>query len=158
MIPLGAQGPLLVPPFVLEEARLHLEDSGVVGVEATGLMVAGGDRVASHVIFPDQRAGRSPCCWVQVTERGKAELALALGPADRYVARIHSHPGYAFHSLTDDRNPALRYEGALSIVVPYFGLGLRAGLQACSVYVRQSRRWIELAPGPQRDEVIRATA
>jgi hypothetical protein len=148
--------PLAVPSFVLEEARLRMEESGVVGVEATGLVVAGPDRVARHVIFPDQKAGRSPCCWVQVTEHGKAELALALGPEDTYVARIHSHPGYAFHSATDDHNPALRYEGALSIVVPYFGLGLRAGLHECSVYVRRARRWTELVPGPRRDEVILA--
>ncbi len=153
-----AAAPLLVPSFVLDEARLRMEDSGIVGVEATGLVAAGADRVARHVIFPDQKAGRSPCCWVQVTEQGKSELALALRPDDRYVARIHSHPGYAFHSATDDRNPALRYEGALSIVVPYFGLGLRAGLEACGVFVRRHRRWVELTPGPRRDQVIRAGA
>lgn len=156
--PDGRCGPIVIPGFVLDEARARLEDSGVAGVEATGLLVAGPDRVARHVVFPDQRAGRNPCCWVQVTEQGKAELALALGPDDRYVARIHSHPDGAFHSATDDRNPALQYEGALSIVVPFYGLGLRAGLEACSVYVRRRHRWVELAPGPHRDEVIRGGA
>jgi hypothetical protein len=146
---------LLVPSFVLEEVRLRLEEAGVVGAEATGFVVAGPDGVARHVIFPDQRAGRSPSCWVQVTDRGKVELALALGKDETYVARIHSHPGYAFHSPLDDNNPALRYEGALSIVVPYYGLGLRAGLHPCGVYVRRERRWHELRPGLRRDEVIR---
>jgi len=145
---------LVVPSFVLEEVRLCMEEAGVVGVEATGFVVAGPDRVARHVIFPDQRAGRSPGCWVQVTERGKVELAVALARDETYAARIHSHPGYAFHSATDDRNPALRYEGALSIVVPYYGLGLRAGLHPCGVFVRRARRWVELRPGPKRDEVI----
>jgi hypothetical protein len=148
-------GPLVVPSFVLEEVRLHLEEAGVVGVEATGFVVAGPDGIARHVIFPDQRAGRSPSCWVQVTEKGKVELAVALGKDERYAARIHSHPGYPCHSALDESNPALRFEGALSIVVPYYGLGLRAGLHPCGVYVRRQKRWEELQPGPRRDEVIR---
>lgn len=147
--------PLVVPTFVLDEVRLHLEEAGVAGIEAAGFVVAGPDRVARHVIFPDQRAGRSPSCWVRVTERGQTELAVALGADETYVARVHSHPGCAFHSKTDDRNPAVRYEGALSIVVPYYGLGLRAGLRRCGVFVRRRRSWIEMAPGPARDEVIR---
>lgn len=150
---------LTLPGFVLDEVRLHLEEAGAVGAEATGFVVAGPDRVARHAIFPDQRAGRSPDCWVEVTDRGRTELALALGDDETYAARVHSHPGAAYHSATDDRNPALRYEGALSIVVPYFGLGLRANtLRRCAVFVRRARRWVELAPGPTRDEVIRVSA
>jgi hypothetical protein len=145
----------VIPAFVLDEARLPLEEAGVVGLEATGLIAAGPDRVARHAVFPDQRAGRTPGSWVQVTERGKIELALALGTDERYVARIHSHPGHAFHSATDQRNPALRHEGAVSIVVPWFGLGLRAGLHACSVYVRRDHRWHTLPPGPARERVVR---
>lgn len=146
-----------MPGFVLDEVRHHLEEAGAAGVEATGFLVAGPDGVARHAIFPDQVAGRSPACWVAVTDRGRTELALALGDDERYVARVHSHPGAAYHSATDDGNPALRHEGALSIVVPFFGLGLRAGLRRCTVFVRRARDWIELAPGPDRDEVIRVS-
>jgi hypothetical protein len=146
---------LVVPSAVLDTARLRLEDAGVEGVEATGLLVAGPDHVVRRVVFPQQRAGRAPGHWVEVTEDGKAQLATALAPDEIYAARIHSHPGYAFHSTIDDRNPILTYEGALSIVVPFFGLGLRAGLPACAVYVRRQHQWIRLVPGPARDEVIR---
>lgn len=148
---------LVVPGFVLDEVRQHLEEAGVGGAEAAGFLVAGPDRVARHAIFPDQRAGGAPCPWVQVTEQGKCELAVALGDDETYAARIHSHPGDASHSARDDRNPALRFEGALSIVVPYFGLGLRSGLRTCGVFVRRARRWVELRPGAPRDEVIRVT-
>lgn len=147
--------PLSVPRSVLRTAGARIEDTGTKGVEATGLVIAGPDRVARRVVFPDQKAGRPPGCWVQVTERGKAELALGLGPDELYVARIHSHPGYAFHSPTDDNNPALCYQGALSIVVPFYGLGLRQGLRACAVYVRHEGRWVGLPPGRARDEIIR---
>jgi hypothetical protein len=60
------------------------------------------------------------------------------------VSRIHSHPGLAFHSETDDRNPALTFDGAFSIVVPYFGLGLRHGLDSCAVYRLEAGRWNHL--------------
>jgi hypothetical protein len=149
---------LILPAKVLALARAQLEDAGVWGAEATGMVVAGPDHVARHTVFPDQRAGRTPGCWVEVTELGKVELALALGRDETYVARIHSHPGDAFHSTTDDDNPALCFEGALSIVVPFFGLGLRAGLDACGVFVRRDRRWLGLAPGRKREEVVRVTS
>jgi hypothetical protein len=143
----------MIPVFVLDEARARLEEAGAGGVEATGMIVAGPDRVARHAVFPDQRADRDED-RVEVTERGKAELAVALGPDETYAARIHSHPGPAFHSATDDDNPGLRYEGALSIVVPFYGLGLRAGLGACGVFVRRGRRWRALPPGPEREQVV----
>jgi hypothetical protein len=158
---------LVIPASVLDEARARMEDAGALGCEATGMIVAGPDRVARHTVFPDQLASRpNPATepperrgvhWVEVTERGKAELAMALGSDETYAARIHSHPGAAFHSATDDGNPGLRYEGALSIVVPYFGLGLRAGLRACGVFVRRGRCWLALPPGPEREQVIHVT-
>lgn len=146
---------LVLPAEVVDEARRRLEDAGTWGAEATGMVVAGPDHVARHIVFPHQRAGRTPACWVEVTEQGKVELALALGRDETYVARIHSHPGDAFHSTIDDDNPALCFEGALSIVVPFFGLGLRSGLDACGVFVRRDRRWQGLGPGRTREEVVR---
>lgn len=38
------------------------------------------------------------------------------------AAQVHSHPTSAFHSETDNHYPLATLEGALSIVVPYFGL------------------------------------
>ena len=79
---------------------------------------------------------------MEVTEKGKLDLAVGLGSNKQYVARIHSHPVEAFHSATDDANPALTHDGALSIVVPFFGLGLRHGLDSCAVYRLLGGRWI----------------
>ena len=84
------------------------------------------------------------------------QLALALGPDDLFAARIHSHPADAFHSPADDANPVLTHEGALSIVVPFFGLGLRLGLDACAVLRREEDRWRPLPAGPDRDQWIQA--
>jgi hypothetical protein len=139
---------------VLEQARAFFEERGSIGCEGTAMISATDDGVAAKLVIPDQRAGAVPCCWVEVTRAGKSELAAALGPHDRYVARIHSHPGLAFHSPTDDANPAITYPGAISIVVPYFGLGLRHGLDACAVFVRRDDRWDEVPPGVDRRQLV----
>lgn len=139
---------------VLDDSRLFFEQKGALGCEGTAMIMANRSNLAYRLVIPEQEANPVPRCWVQVTKSGKTELALALGPDDRYVARIHSHPGEAFHSLTDESNPALTNEGALSIVVPYFGLGLRRGLDACEVYVLRNGAWQSLPAGQERAELI----
>jgi len=139
---------LVVPARLLEEARIVFEAAGARGAEATALLaglVVHGEHRATRLVVPDQRAGTRGGCWVEVTERGKRDLAAALALEERYLARIHSHPGEAFHSGTDDANLGLTAEGAWSIVVPYFGLGLRSGVYACAVYQRTDGCWERLS-------------
>jgi len=142
---------LRIGPDVLHAAEAFLTDRGADGLEAAGLVAfrarSGCDSIAETLIAPDQVADNTGLgCWVQVTERGKRELAARLQAGCRYLARIHSHPGRAFHSPADDANPALTHEGAISIVVPYFGLGLRRGLGVCAVYRLTAGRWMPTQP------------
>lgn len=144
---------LALTTAVLDEARELFEQCGTEGLEGTAMIVGG---PAPRLVVPDQHAfarGRGPA--VEVTPRGQMQLATALGPDETYAARIHSHPFEAFHSPTDNANPVLTYQGALSIVVPYFGLGLRRGLDACAVYVRDGTDWRELPTGPARAHRVR---
>jgi hypothetical protein len=106
----------------------------------------GADWRIERFLAPDQRAGQYPTSWVEVTRLGKQQLALGLEADERWLARIHSHPGRAFHSPTDDANPGLTAEGAVSIVVPYFGLGLRLGLEACAMFRLRRGRWVPCSP------------
>jgi proteasome lid subunit RPN8/RPN11 len=39
----------------------------------------------------------------------------------RLIAQVHSHPGEAYHSETDDRYAIVTADGGLSLVVPDFG-------------------------------------
>ena len=141
---------LVISTGVLDQARTFFEDCGARGREGTAMIAqtAAGD---TKLVIPDQRAGRAPQCFVEVTEKGKLDLAVGLGAKEQYVARIHSHPVEAFHSATDDANPALTHDGALSIVVPFFGLGLRHGLDSCAVYRLLGGRWIEIPAGALRN-------
>lgn len=147
---------LLLPAGLLEEARAVFEAAGARGAEATAMLagaIVDGEQRATRLVVPDQRAGTRVGCWVEVTEQGKRELAAALTLQERYLARIHSHPNEAFHSPTDDANPGLTAEGAWSIVVPYFGLGLRQGLHACAVYQRTGGRWARLSAEQVAEQV-----
>jgi hypothetical protein len=148
---------VLLTPGVLEEARLFFEDRGSIGCEGTALIAGVPGRPADRLVVPDQLANPSPRAWVRITDAGELDLLTALRDDQRMVARIHSHPGEAFHSETDDANPVLTHQGALSIVVPWFGLGLRHGLDACAVYQLRRSNWHLLPPGRHRDRRVQVS-
>lgn len=136
---------------LLRQAQAFFEDRGSHGLEGTA-MIAG---PMPRLVVPDQFARRTPYgVSVELTTQGQWDLAAALGPEETYLARIHSHPGEAFHSSTDDRNPVITFDGAISIVVPYFGLGLRLGLDACAVLRMTDGSWQDLPPGSERDHWV----
>ena len=139
--------PTPVATSALEEARVFFEDRGAFGFEGTAMLAGTAAGGITRCVIPDQRPYRTRFgVAVEVTDKGKLELAAALALDERWLARIHSHPDEPFHSQTDDTNPALTAEGALSIVVPFFGLGLRRGLDACAVHVYRAGSWQLVAP------------
>lgn len=69
---------------------------------------------------------------------------------ERYMigAQVHSHPREAYHSLADDGGAIVGHRGALSLVVPDFGLRtqLTSFLVDTKVYrLSGENRWIEVA-------------
>ncbi|MBO1754836.1 hypothetical protein [Allobranchiibius sp. CTAmp26] len=138
---------------VLQDARTFFEHRGTFGLEGTAMIKKG---TGLELVVPRQNAHRDAHgnVNVEVPRGGQMDLALAVGPDDLYVARIHSHPGDAFHSAADDVNPVISFQGGISIVVPFFGLGLRRGLDACAVYQFCDGSWKELMAGPDRDRWI----
>ncbi len=137
--------PRRISRSALEDARRFFEERGKDGCEGTAMLAGPADGAITRCVIPSQVARRTKTgVCVEVTMQGKLELAAALGTGERYHARIHSHPRAAFHSDTDDANPGLTAEGALSIVVPEFGRGLRSGLTACAVFERRLGRWVEI--------------
>lgn len=145
--------PLAIPASVLEDARHFFEDCGSRGDEGTAMIKTGPRGTA--LVIPEQRPVRTQHgVSVEVTRAGQMQLALALDADELYVSRIHSHPDEAFHSRADDANPALTYDGALSIVVPFYGLGLRHGLDACAVYRLDQGRWHSLSAGDDRQQWV----
>lgn len=61
--------------------------------------------------------------YFRIPREGIAALLRQLRTARLQVAvQVHSHPSEAFHSPADDTWAIIRHAGALSLVVPYFGL------------------------------------
>lgn len=132
---------------VLDGVRAFMEERGSYGLEATAMLAGTTSGAMTRVVIPDQVGHRSRYgVAVEVTAEGKRQLASALTLSERWLARIHSHPGEAFHSETDDANPAITAQGSLSIVVPFFGLGLRRGIDSCAVFVFDCGDWKPVAP------------
>jgi len=147
--------PTPVAAGALETARVFFEQQGSFGFEGTAMLAGTPLLGITRCVIPDQRpyrVGRGVA--VEVTDKGKLELAAALGLDERWLARIHSHPDEAFHSHVDDTNPALTAAGSLSIVVPFFGLGLRRGLEPCAVHVYSRGDWLPIAPGDVADYLV----
>jgi proteasome lid subunit RPN8/RPN11 len=66
---------------------------------------------------------RSPFGY-EIQDSWLTEFWKRLAKSGRSVkAQIHTHPGEAFHSATDDRWPIVSQAGFLSIVIPDFAAG-----------------------------------
>jgi hypothetical protein len=147
--------PTPIAADALETARAFFEQHGAYGFEGTAMLAGTATAGITRCVIPNQRPHRTRFgVAVEVTDRGKLELAAALALDERWLARIHSHPDEAFHSHTDDTNPALTADGSLSIVVPFFGLGLRRGLEACAVHVYRGGDWRTIAPADVADYLL----
>lgn len=67
--------------------------------------------------------------------------------------QVHTHPGRAFHSATDDAWPIVHTPGFLSLVIPRFALGTPGLDGAYLVEVGPDGRWREVSPA-ERLEVL----
>lgn len=138
----------LIPQSVLDETRLLLAEPGSAGLEAIVVWI--GDRVdnTSRVLRPlrpHQYSIRDSDGGVTVIVPMEAitELVRQLDDNSFVVARLHSHPGAAYHSHLDDSNMLIAHDGAISIVVPNFAQD-EINLQNCAVYQLNAGQWLQL--------------
>jgi hypothetical protein len=116
---------LSIPRNCVDDLHAHLRKVGREGHEGLGLWVgrqAGDHFQVQKTLIPAQRHIRTADGVCVVT--GPEELhrinvwlyrqKLAL------IAQIHSHPGRAYHSSTDDQYAIATTVGCLSLVVPDF--------------------------------------
>lgn len=61
------------------------------------------------------------------------------------IAQIHSHPGEAYHSETDDAYPIIAVAGGISIVVPDFAIGPIEIRQWAAYRLHAYRKWVRLS-------------
>lgn len=123
---------------VLTASEQFLRSRGALGHEGfllwIGVVASPHLTEVTRIKVPDQVATATPDgVSVDLTPEAHWSLTDDLTPGETFVARVHSHPGCAFHSAKDDANPVLTHDGAISIVVPNFAR-LPLTLSSCAIY------------------------
>ena len=138
-----------VPRSAVDVAHDHLRQMGKQGVEGFALWVGvKSDKVVRvrEAYIPRQRAVRSKaglCVVVDHEELHRMNVWLYQNGLE-IVAQLHSHPGSAYHSDTDDSFPVATTVGCLSVVVPNFAVEPFA-VSSCAVYrLMPSGQWAEV--------------
>lgn len=141
-----------VPRPVVDELQAFFRKAGEAGCEAVGFWagVVEGDvfRVREAVI-PRQQAIRSPEGDVAVMIPGDELFRLNVWlyrSGLELGAQIHSHPGAAYHSDTDDTLAVVARAGGLSLVVPDFARRPFTLAEAAVHRLGEDGRWIRLEP------------
>lgn len=141
---------IIVPTSLADVANSHLRSVGLYGCEGFALWAGRQEGTVFQVLetlIPVQRAisGDSGVC-VAVDSEELFRLNVYLHDRElSLVAQLHSHPGRAYHSDTDNAFPIATTAGALSLVVPDFAKN-PFSIHGCAVYrLGPDRRWVALA-------------
>jgi len=140
---------VVVPVSLADFANEHLRRVGRDGYEGFALWAGVREEEVFHVtecIIPAQsglRYENGVCVRVEGDELFRLSVHL-FEAGLQLVAQLHSHPGSAYHSDTDDTFPIATTAGAFSLVVPDFACAPFA-LDRCAVYrLIPGDGWVEL--------------
>lgn len=141
---------VVVPAPVVSKTLRELRDAGAEGCERVVLWlgVRAGNRVDVREAFVPMQEAEEDYFWI--LPEGMSELLSRLRENRLMTAaQVHSHPGHAFHSEADDRWAIVRHVGALSLVVPFFGLNttFETFTEDAAVFqLSVKNRWLEVPP------------
>ncbi len=118
----GGNGLLALAPGVLQETFRTLQECGRGECECAVYWTGPSpSNEVNGVAHPIHR--RSPFGY-EINDRWLTDFWKRLAASKHSVkAQVHTHPGEAFHSATDDNWPIVSQEGFLSIVIPNFATG-----------------------------------
>jgi hypothetical protein len=129
---------IVVPAARVREAQAHLRRVGEQGAEGFALW-AGAQHSTTFLVratcIPAQEALRFEkglCVRVDGPELHRINMWL-YEQGLTLIAQLHSHPGVAYHSTTDDAYPIATTVGSLSIVIPDFARS-PFSIVRCAVY------------------------
>lgn len=121
-------GKVWFPRSCAQQAVDWLYKAGSRRVEGVALFAGireGDTFIIKRTIIPEQKAGNVEGGLIYVVD-GEELYRIGLELFDcglQLFAQIHSHPGAAYHSDTDDAYPIVTVIGGISIVVPNFARG-----------------------------------
>lgn len=147
---------LRIPRAIIAETELHLQRHALVNEE--GLVVWSGvlekdARIVRTCLHPRQRC---TVVGVDVPIEEAQRINEVLNEMDEtLLAQIHSHPGDAFHSYTDNNFAITFTLGFVSIVVPFFGRQGLSDLCRCSIWVHEGYgKWRMLSEDETKTAMI----
>ncbi len=156
MTGLAAVTTVTVPRACVEEIQSHLRHVGTAGYEGLGLWVGhqDGERFeVTQAVIPNQKHRRTPDGVSVIVEGPELHRLNVWLYREKLtlMAQIHSHPGRAYHSDTDDAYAVATTVGCLSLVVPDFARRAFALRDVASYRLDAKARWRPLS----RAEVAR---
>jgi hypothetical protein len=106
--------------------------------------------IVTTMTFPNailQRGGFS------VPASSMSEAGQHLGPLAR-IAQVHTHPGeWVGHSGTDNEQAYSKHDGAVSIVIPNYGKGVRT-ISNVGIHVCNNFKW-RMLPAAEKESFLR---
>jgi len=118
----GGNGLLRLASDILQRTFSNLRECGRGECECAVYWIGPSEsNLVNGVEHPIHR--RSPFGY-EINDRWLTDFWKRLAASKHSVkAQVHTHPGEAFHSATDDNWPIVSQEGFLSIVIPEFATG-----------------------------------
>lgn len=140
---------IYISEFHIYEVYSHLQEAGKRGVEGVALWMGTFKTSTEFIVqttrIPEQKAFSTEEGLLYIVGEQELErINLWLYENKQILlAQIHSHPGRAYHSETDDAYPIVARIGGISIVIPNFGFN-GFSLDDFAVYRLDGNGWNEL--------------
>lgn len=136
------------PKSILADTLERLTMRGTADTERVVLWLgkgSGNEDTVSEVFTPQQQTAAD---YFRIPPSGMEEILSHLRISRlKIIAQVHSHPFEAFHSAADDTWALIRHVGALSLVIPHFGLhtSVETFWRDAAVYeLSEDGRWEEV--------------
>ena len=130
-----------VPRRILDETFAHFRGCGRGRRECQVLWVSSwvAPGTITNVVHPEHLAHVG---GFELNDRWLNEFWFALAKENVGIrVQVHTHPGEAFHSPTDDAFPIIHTSGFLSLVIPNFALGTIGFENAYLTEIQADGRW-----------------
>lgn len=142
---------VFVSQKILLEGQDFLRKVGETGREGMVLWVGKHEELTftvTNLVIPKQKGlitADGVCVIIEPDELRILNLELYRHDL-RLIAQLHTHPGRAYHSQTDDEYAIARTIGAFSLVIPNFAVRPFA-LNECATYCLSAKgSWDQLSP------------
>ena len=134
-----------LPRSILDQTFAHFRGCGLGRRECQVLWVSpwGVPETIAKAVHPDHEAHGG---GFVLDDRWLNDFWVTLARENLGIRiQVHTHPGEAFHSQTDDAFPIINTIGFLSLVIPNFALGPISFEEAYLTEIQEDGRWREVA-------------